>query len=292
MKPIIITGVNQVTTNSDGNVFEYNFIGGGINLNESQVALSSIHLFYSWFNINHSKYRNAILQYKWFDGITYYLGGANGQIADGFYTVKQLNEYLQFCFLQNGHYMIDVASGLPVYFMNISTNSVYYSVQIDLYPLSIGLKDSNNWTRPPGQTWIYPSEATTFDLIIPPRSVSTICDILGYLPSTSIPSTPQSSLYTINSTVCPQVSPVNSILVECSLAFSPYSNPSNIIYAFSPNVSFGSMISSQPATYAFCDCQAGIYNKFTVRLLDQNLQPIKINDPSIVINLLIKNKLE
>ena len=91
------------------NVFQYNFPQGAFTVPEnSEIGVSQIILPYSWINISSSLGNNTL---------TYYIpNSSNIQIgytltlADGFYTVAQINSALQSLMRTNGHYWYNTQS--------------------------------------------------------------------------------------------------------------------------------------------------------------------------------------
>lgn len=102
------------------------------------------------------------------------------------------------------------------------------------------------------------------------------------------PSVSQSTNYSILSTSTPQVTPVQSIIVTCSVISSKYSIPSNVIHSFSPNVTYGSLIKDTPSQPIMNDIADGRYNSLTVQFLDQSFNRVTIQDSNIVVLLVIE----
>ena len=255
-----------------------------MNFDNHEIAVASIQMYYSWFNITQSNGNNQF-SYKWFDNLTYII-----TIPDGFYTIPQLNGYFQSVMISNKHYLYDNNLKVNVYFLEILTNSSSYSVQINSYPLSSTYATSKNWILPSGASWTIPTTNSLSQINVLSNNFT---NIIGFTSSSypSIPSSIDTSIiYSVKSSYCPQVSPVNSLMLSCSLVNSSYGNPTNIICSFSPNVSFGSMIDYKSSEFAYNDIYKSSYNDFTITFLDQNLNPMRIIDPSMVITLLIKEK--
>ena len=59
-------------------------------------------------------------------------------------------------------------------------------------------------------------------------------------------------------------------------------------YAFSPDVTFGSLIQVKPNNYTFVDITDGSYSSFTITFRDQVNQPDTIQDSNIVIMLAVE----
>ena len=88
---------------SQNNSYKYNFINGSLNIPEgSEIAVSQITIPYSWFNIS-SQIGNNLISY-------YIPNSSNIQtkydliIPNGFYTINDLNIFLQSQLKLNGHY--------------------------------------------------------------------------------------------------------------------------------------------------------------------------------------------
>ena len=277
MKTLVLNSTNVV---NDGfnNKLTYNFPNGGVNLSGYEVAVNTIQIYFSWFNISSTLYNNSAFSYKWFDGQTY-----NVQIPDGYYQVDDLNNFLEATFLTNNHYMIDNQHN-PIYFISLQTNPTFYAIQLTCSPLSSAL--ATTWTKPAGATWNVPAAPVTPYFNVLSNGLQTI---LGFNAG-QFPSTPQASTFYQNSQYCPEEQPVSSILVSTSLVSNPLSVPSNIIYSFAPDVDFGSLISSKAYTYAWADVVGGHYSQFTLSFIDQNYQPIKILDKAMVVTLVFREK--
>lgn len=255
-----------------------------LHFDNHQIAIASIQMYYSWFNIS-SRYYNNTFTYTWFDNQIYTV-----TIPDGFYTIQTLNSYLQNIFVINKHYLVNSITRNNIYFLEFVTNVTAYSCQINAFPLSTSYATSNSWVLPSGASWTIPTSSKLCQINIGSNPFK---DIIGFL-SGSFPSLPgtvdTSIVYSSKSSTCPQVSPVNSLLVSCSLVNSSYGNPNNIIHSFAPNVGFGSMIDVKASEFAYSDIYKSHYTDFTLTFIDQNFQPVQIIDPSMVITLLIREK--
>ena len=68
-------------------------------------------------------------------------------------------------------------------------------------------------------------------------------------------------------------------------------NPSNVIYSFSDQgVQQGQLVSVQPSPILYINASPGYYSSVKIQILDQNMNRIKIMDPSIVIMLSLVTK--
>jgi len=283
MLTLILNG-NNVVAGTNNSLYKYSFPGGSIQFTDKQVAVGSISLYYSWSNLTAAQGNNSF-SYVWPlpTPTTYTV-----TVADGFYDVPTLNQYLQTYMVSNGQYLTD-GSGNNIYYLEIVTNSVQYAVQLNVYTIpTAGQATAANYTAP--SAW--PGYATS--TVNPQFSI--LSNNFTYVVGVSAGLYPSSATVGTSaqlSTFTPQVSPVQSVLVSVSLCKNPLSNPSNIIYSFSPaGVTFGSTISVEPHALSFIDVNPGYYNEFSVQFLDQNYNPLVIKDSNLVIMLLLKVKNE
>lgn len=274
--PIIINGGN-VVSGSNNAIYRYQFPVGSVRFNKSKVAVSSISMYYSWYNILASSDNNTF-SYVWYSS-----SGSVTEIItipDGFYSISEINSYLQSQMISNGHYLVD-GSGNYVYYLEFITNSTYYSIQLNSYPIPTSLP--SGWTNPASIT--FPAVATTPQVTI---SANAFRDIIGFNAGT-YPAAVQTTTYSKLSDYTPQVTPVQSVILSCTLLNNKYSNPGTILYAFSPaGTNFGSIIQSNPSEFSFVDIQDGNYNTFDIAFLDQNFNYLPINDSNLVVQLLIE----
>jgi hypothetical protein len=280
MREIII---NNSFVSSDNSTYTYRFPLGSQPTFEKgdKIALDSLSMYYSWPSITSTNGNNTF-QYVWpFNSST----TTTVTVPDGFYTIEDLNAYLQYIMIANKHYLVD-SSGNYVYYLNFSTNSVRYAVQLDVSPLPTAL---GTYTYPSGATWTLSGTATYPQIVIP--SSNSISNIIGFnagtYPSTTTPAT---STYSKISDFTPQVTPVSSVVVTCSLLNNSYSIPNNLLYSFAPNTTYGSQITITPPSKTFVDMQGGKVSEFSISFLDQNFNKLKIQDNNVVILLTIATK--
>jgi hypothetical protein len=120
---------SHVVNGSNNTRFQYQTKGGGIKIADGdKIAVSSITLPYSFYNLNASLYNNTDFQYR-YNGVTYSV-----TVPDGFYTIDQLNEYLQYhCLNTSGLYLVNGSEN--VYFMEFEENTSLYKIQLNCYPV-------------------------------------------------------------------------------------------------------------------------------------------------------------
>ena len=275
--PLILN--NSVQVPGQSNVYRYTFPVGSIFFSKAKIAVAEISMYYSWFNIT-AAYNNKTFQF-----IMPTLAGSSTYtvtLPDGYYDVPGINAYLQQFCITNGLYLVN-STGAYVYFLEFKTNANYYAVQFNAYPVPTSLPAG--WTNPGGLT--FPIASNTPQLIVNNNNFS----LLVGISSGTYPSVVQTTNYSKLSSFTPQISPVQSVIVACSLLNNKYSNPSTILYSFtSAGVAYGALIDAKPNEFAFIEIQEGSYSYFDISFLDQNYNPLKLNDNNLVIQLLLANE--
>lgn len=279
MPTIILNATNIDNLNSGNNRLTYSFQGGGVRFENNEIALMSLQMYYSWFNINSSLYNNNVISYTWTDGTV-----VNITIPNGFYNVSELNAYLESVMVTNKHYLVS-STGDFVYYLQLETNATYYAVQFNSYAVPSALP--TGWSLPAGATWTLPVSARTPQLTILANGFR---DLIGFNDGT-YPSPVQSTTYSKLSDYTPQIQPISSVQITCSLMANPYASSSKTIYAFGiPETEFGGQVLITPPEFAFHKIVDGTYNEFTVTILDQDGVPVQLNDPQMCILLVIRDR--
>ncbi len=277
MKTIVLSE-RDIVPNTNNTTLIYRF-PNSVDLTGCQVAVSSIQLYYSWDNIN-INFENNTFSYNWIvAGVptTFTL-----TIPNGLYEVKDINNFLQFSFIQNGHYLVD-AGGLNVYYAEFIVNPTRYAIQINTFPVPTALP--LGWSNPAGL--VFP--AVTFNPII--TLPAKFNDILGY---TAGFATAQNLGVGTNlsylSSKAPQVQPNSNLLVSLSGIDNKYANPSSVIYSVSPSVALGELIVDRPANFNWNRLLAGTYNQLRLQFIGNTYENLNIRDPNITIILVIQDQ--
>jgi hypothetical protein len=219
----------------------------------------------------------------------------NVTIPDGLYEVADLNLYLQYVFLQNGHYLVNSA-GQNVFYGEFLINVTRYAVQMNTYSFPTSLP--TGYSNPAGVA--FPPQTFNPSIVLP----SSLGALLGYSsglttylnqgnptgqPTTNTYVQKNQTTGTLSylSTSSPNIQPNSSILISCTAVDNPYAQPNSIIYSLTPSVNAGEIITEKPPQFMFNKLFDGTYNQLRVTILGSNLQPININDPSITIILAI-----
>jgi len=297
---ILVLNQSNIVPNGNNSTLVYKF-PNSIKLTDKYIAVSSINMFYSWFNIT-AALGNNILYFQWdsagpFSTIT---------IPDGLYEISQLNHFLQFYFIQNGYYYIDT-NGTNVYMAEIILNTSRYAVQLNtFYNYSAATLPANLST--PASFPGYPAQRQNPVITFPINFNSIVGYTAGFSSNPNIlnayvPPVPsiKSQNYVAKSTIgtlsylsnlSPQVQPNSNVLFSISNINSPYSQPSSVIYSISPAVAVGEQISDVPPNYCWVKLVDGTYSQLTLTLLGNNLQPLVITDPNLTILLVIRDEKE
>ncbi len=278
MKTLILNSGN-VLVGSNNSKFVYQFPGGGIEVKQGDtIGLQFIQIPYSWFNIT-ARYLNNSFGYR-LQGVTY-----NIPITDGFYTAEDLDNLLQGAMYNNGHYLLNSANNI-VYYGEISTNTNLYGIQFNAYVINQTLPAG--YTNPSGVFYntVTFTGNTCLQLVVYNNKFS---DLIGY-DAGNYPAAPQATVYSAISNKTPNLTPVNSVVVRCSLCHNPYGNPQDLFYAFAPDVTFGSNINVTPNVIGWLDCKVGMFTTLEMTFVDQNFKAMYMNDPNTTIQLLLRDK--
>jgi len=271
--------------NSNNSILEYNFPAGSVTLDDNYLALNSITMYYSTFNITAAN-NNNFVQYRWIDNVVY-----NVTFPDGFYNAVDIQNYIRSVMLTNLHYLVDTA-GEYVWFFGLTTNPSTYSVQMNFFACNTTAYPPASYTLPAGATWTVPLLANS----VCPQIIVPATNNFGLLVGFAAGTFPASRVTAVNvsvvSTFAPQITPLSSYILSCSLVNNNYSVPNTFLYAFAPIGTIGEQFSITPYSFSFIPILKGQYSTFRVQLTDQNNRPVAIQDPNYVIVLVMADKSE
>lgn len=298
MKTLILNQSN-IVEGTNNTKFIYRFPQGGYIMKDNQVAVQQLSMYFSIFNITQA-YNNNRFSYKWVDGIEY-----NVLIPNSFLQVKDINEYLQYIMIQNGHYLVDTA-GNNIYLLEMVVNQARYAVQLNCYVISQTIATQYGWSLPPVpavHTWVIPTNNIVPEFIIP--SNNNFNKLIGFsagtYPNAVISGVPpaqtQTPSYTTAqsflSSTAPQITPYSSFLLYCSLVNNKAVIPSSLVYSFTPTgTTFGALASFQVNDLSWNKVVDGTYNEFVCEFRDQNGDLVSFQDPNTLITLVLKEENE
>lgn len=298
---VLILNSSNVVPNGDNNSLIYNFPNSVV-LKDKYIAVSQIIMYYSWFNIT-SLYQNNYFTYTWtVAGIT---TTYNVNIPNGIYDIKDINAYLQWVMINNGHYLIN-ASGDNVYYAELLVNANRYAIQLNTFlvptALPVGFSAPGNFAGYPTTTQNpVVSFPTNFNQIVGYNPIGgVIFTSNGNVGNAYVPPTPTANTYyaakdgagTLSylSNTFPNVQPNSSIYLAISNINNPYSQPSSILYAITPTVAIGEQVIETPPNFMWNKMIDGTYNQLRVQFLGIDKNPIPIGDPNMTIMLTIRDK--
>jgi hypothetical protein len=294
---VIVFNQTNIVNDGQNNKLVYKFPNSVV-LKDKYVAVSSISMFYSWFNIT-AGYGNNIVTYTWTAGAvttTYTV-----IIPDGLYEISELNNFFQYTMIQNGTYWI-ASNGANIYPFEILLNASRYAVQLNTYLVPTSLPTG---ATVPGNFPGWPTTTQNPVVTFPAKFNIIVGYGAGFTSNANVsnayvPSSPNVSNYfeaktsagTLSylSNTAPQVQPNNTVLLSLSNINNPYSQPSSIIYSLNPAVAVGEQIYQTPPNFMWNKMIDGTYNELRLTFLGNDLQPLPIADPNMTILLTIRDK--
>lgn len=295
---VIVFNQTNIVQDGENNKLVFKF-PNSVNLDDHYIAVSSVAMYYSWFNITSSLANNAF-SYQWVDSVGAVLT-YNVVIPDGIYDISDLNKFIQFTCIANGTFY--VVNGVNYYPFEMLLNPARYAVQINTYLIPIVAPPGVvTPPAPVGGAPGFPAVIRNVAVTIP----NFLTTLLGYsAPFTTstnvgnVPGVPPTTPYisklqstgTISylSDIAPQVQPNGSIYLTISNINNPYTQPSSILYAINPSVAVGEQIIERPPNYSWSKMISGTYNEIRMAFLGSNLSPIKIRDPNMTIIMTIRD---
>jgi len=275
VKSVILNSSNYIT--NSGNIFRLNF---NTQLNAPEefdaVAIQNLSVYNSTNNITSNYGNNTITLI--FLGTSYTF-----TFPDGYYSASDMNAFLQSQMVANGLYVIDSSSNYG-YFVEIVVNSVRYAISLNLYPIPTSATASSlGYSQPSSATWSFPSSTQTPQVTINSAFGSLIGQYAG-----TYPSTVSSSTVNYVSVITPIISPVNSYILTCNLVDNKLNNPNNLFFSVPISVGFGELIINTPPQLIWNDIRQGKYDYLEIRLYDQLLNILNIQDYELTILLALR----
>jgi hypothetical protein len=305
--------LNQSNLVQDGNnsTLVYKF-PNSVTFSNSEIAIAQITMYYSWFNIT-SRYRNNQFTFNWVNAAnTNNYTTYTVTIPDGLYEIRDLNNFLQFVFINapslstsiisptptRPFYLVDSA-GNNVYYAEFQVNPTAYAIQLNTFQTPAFGALPLGWTNPGA---ILLGTQGFNPVITTPSGFNTIVGFSSTFSSSqnqnnggANPGTATAykigSTFSYLSTITPQVQPNPNLLVAITNIDNIYSNPTSIIYSLAPAVAIGQLIVEKPPEFNFNKLLRGTYNELRIQFLGTDLQPVQIKDPNITLLLTIKDQI-
>lgn len=265
---------------------------------DKYIAVSSISMYYSWFNIT-ATYGNNTFTFTWTAGSV--TTTKTIVIPDGLWDITAINNYIQFFCIQNALYW--TISGTNYYPFELLVNTNRYAIQLNTYYIPNALPSGA--TVPSG----FPGWPTTAQnsVVTFPSSFSNIvgytanfasagniggATTFGNPTATTNYATKDTTTNTISylSNTSPNVQPNSSILFVMSNINNPFTQPSGTVYSLNSSVGVGQLISEKPPNFMWNKLIDGTYNELRLSFFSPTLLPIFINDPNMTILFTIRDK--
>ena len=274
--------INSSNYNASNNCFRYP-LPVAQKFENKEVGLTYISIYNSFFNIS-SEYGNNTIKLNYPIGASY--TSYTFTIPDGYYSYNDLNYFLQQQLIENKLYLISGSgtSATNVYYVSITTNSVRYKAQVNFYPVPTSL---GGLTAPSGAPALPTTANNTPQLVFNTAFGS----LIGFLAST-LPATPSTtSSINIISTITPQISVVNSLVLTTNLVHNfGLSNPCSTFEGLALTGGFGSLITRSAGSVEYSDIATNEYQYIEIKFHDQNLNPLTLIDNDVLIILAIKDR--
>jgi len=283
MRTVVINSSNYVS----GNTFAYNFPSAVMFGKGDEVAVAGLAVFNSTFNITAARGNNQVtLSFpQWASfynpstvNFTWSMVNTTFTVTfpDGYYTIPQINSFLQQQMLAQGVTGGNAAS--PVYYINITqvTSSLTVQIQISDIP-------------PPGASSGAPQTKTT-----PTMTFNAAFGTLLGFPASSLSansvlaSTSNVTSYFYYNSLPVQINPINSYTLTCNLLNGIHQNPPNILYTVPLSAPLGNFIVVSPSQFLFNAIAPNVYSQIIIRIFDQNFNPITLLDTEMVLMLVIR----
>ncbi|DBA02441.1 TPA: hypothetical protein N0F65_008655 [Lagenidium giganteum] len=250
---------NNIVANGFNNVLRYEFPGSSINFTNTEVAVHSIQMINSQFNIDSTAFGNNTFSIIVPTAAT--TSTITVTLNDGYYSYADVNRIIQAELVSAGAYLVD-ASGNNVYYVQITENSVYYAAQIDLASVPTALP--SGYTRP--STGLYssggsglPATAYTPQLVI---NNAEFGKIIGFSAGT-YPNAPTTTAQSLLSDITPEAIPGTTI---------------------------SELIDYKPNEYLWMPVSDGTYASVQLIIVDQDERFCRLNDTNILISLAIRKR--
>jgi hypothetical protein len=245
-------------------------------------------------------------------------------VPDGLYEVADLNKYLQYIFIHNGHYYVN-AAGQNVYFAEFIVNPSNYSIQLNTYPVltttqvtaaggtfplavnTLNPTVQNYGTPTNNNISLYMYNPVSANASNPTFGANNFGLLIGYAQGwgsnntgdafnynnggTVVPATAalKSTNQSYRSSITPEIQPNPVLYVAASNIENNYANPSTIIGTITPQVAFGDLISITPPQFSWNKLLSGTYQGLRLALLGSDFRDITLLDPNITIVLALRN---
>ena len=244
-----------------------------------KLSLYSFSMYNSFYNISASQYGNTQITFQWFDGTIY-----NWTIPDGYYSLSDLNLWLQQQFIINKLYCANSNNSQNIYFVQFQTNSVLYKAQIDVYFMPSSANATlYGYQKPSGATWNFPASNLMNKITIN----SNLKPYFGFSTQTTFGEITPAQNMNYLSDITPTISPVFSIYIGCNLIVSEFNQIANLFSQFPISAAYGNLIKIESTIDSQISIKEGIYSDIIITLWDQENNALQFQDNDLTLFLII-----
>ena len=244
-----------------------------------KLSLYSFSMYNSFYNISASQYGNTQITFQWFDGTIY-----NWTIPDGYYSLSDLNLWLQQQFIINKLYCVNSNNSQNIYFVQFQTNSVLYKAQIDVYFMPSSANATlYGYQKPSGATWNFPASNLMNKITIN----SNLKPYFGFSTQTTFGEITPAQNMNYLSDITPTISPVFSIYIGCNLIVSEFNQIANLFSQFPISAAYGNLIKIESTIDSQISIKEGIYSDIIITLWDQENNALQFQDNDLTLFLII-----
>lgn len=223
-------------------------------------------------------------------------------LADGFYSISDMNNALWNYFVLNGLYLYSSAANSNIYFAQIIVNPATYVVQLQTFLVpSAAQAVTLGWTQPAGGALVLSTSGTNYyagDITIT-ANLGLVLGIPGGCTTTSWNQAAWSNqpgganvnpILPYVGTLAPALNPVTSLIVRCNLVCARIGNPVDMLCQIPLVSSYGAVDQFQASYPTFAPVVTAKYSTIELSFMDQNLNTLYFFDPELTFTLQIKHK--
>ena len=220
-------------------------------------------------------------------------------LADGFYSISDINNALWNYFVVNKYYMYNATTSQDVYFAQISVNPATYVVEVDTFLIpSAAQAATNGWTQPTGAAIVLSTSGTFYSGVLTiSANLGTMLGTGGVSTTawnsvtwTGSPGGSSTSGVPLVGTKAPALNPVTSVIVRCNLVCARIGNPTDMLCQVPLVSSYGAVDQYQASWPTFSNVVDAPYSTIELSFMDQNLNVLYFFDPELTFTLQIKHK--
>lgn len=274
-----------VVQNGLNNTYRYSFNGSAVNFMNNEIAIQSISMYNSQFNVDSAAFGNNT--FKLIVPTADTTSTITVSLADGYYDYSDINREIQGALIAAGAYLIDNNDD-NVFYIQLVENSIYYASQIDFSPTPTTLP--SGWSAP--SSGLYSSTGTGLPTTtLTPRIVidnAAFGSLLGLTAGTYPAVASTTATYKL-SNITPQIHPSSSYVIRCDAIDNKFVPSGDIIAAFNrAGAARGGIIKYEPAESIWCSTINGPRSTLSISIYDQNERPVHFRDESVAIYLIIR----